>query len=247
MKAVWRGSPNFSNGRSGFRPEAIVIHIMQGTMADTDSWFATPRSAVSAHYGVSRAGEIHQYVAEGDTAWHAGRVNEPTWPLIKAGVNPNLYTIGIEHEGHTGDPWTDALVATSASLVAEIANHWGIPIDSDHVTSHASIFSPKSFCPGRGVELPRLIAMARGAAPIAGPDDFVAAPIAVTARSNLNLRRGAPSTHGDIVRVVAANTTLNATGWTSSGESVNGNSHWYRDRDGNFFWAGATDRPLPGA
>jgi hypothetical protein len=28
--------------------------------------------------------------------------------------------------------------------------------------------------------------------------------------------------------------------------SVNGNPHWYRDEDGNYFWSGATSRPTPG-
>jgi hypothetical protein len=28
--------------------------------------------------------------------------------------------------------------------------------------------------------------------------------------------------------------------------SVNGNPHWYRDGDGNYFWSGATSRPTPG-
>jgi len=28
---------------------------------------------------------------------------------------------------------------------------------------------------------------------------------------------------------------------------VRGNSYWYRTQDGNFFWAGATDKPNPEA
>jgi hypothetical protein len=45
---------------------------MEGTLAATDSWFLTPESQVSAHYGVARDGRIHQYVGESDTAFHAG-------------------------------------------------------------------------------------------------------------------------------------------------------------------------------
>jgi hypothetical protein len=247
MNARWFGSPNFSTGRAGFRPEAIVIHIMQGTLEDTDSWFGATRSSVSAHYGIGRDGEIHQYVAEGDTAWHAGRVNSPSWPMIKQGVNPNLYTIGIEHEGHTGDAWTTELLETSSSVIAEVATRWGIRIDADHVVSHASIYAPKSFCPGSGVQLTNLIARARAKVEAGQPTNFVDMPGTVATRTAVNVRKGVANTHGTVVRVVPAGARLDVVGWTSAGESVHGNSHWYRDADGNFVWAGATDQPVPTA
>jgi N-acetylmuramoyl-L-alanine amidase len=79
----WIGSPNKWAGRKGYRPEAVVIHIMEGSLADTDSWFGSSASKVSAHYGVGHDGTVHQYVQEMDTAWHAGRVNQPKWPGIK--------------------------------------------------------------------------------------------------------------------------------------------------------------------
>jgi hypothetical protein len=28
--------------------------------------------------------------------------------------------------------------------------------------------------------------------------------------------------------------------------TVNGNAHWYKDFNDNYFWAGATERPIPG-
>jgi hypothetical protein len=200
---------------------------------------------VSAHYGIGRGGEIHQYVGEGDTAWHAGRVVAPTWPLIKSGVNPNLYTIGVEHEGHTGEAWTGALFDTSASVIADVATRWGITLDTAHVVSHASIYSPKAFCPGTGVDLPRLIALAQDKIGTDVPFNFVNTPATVTTRTSVNVRKGAPSTHCSSVRVVPAMTSIDVVGWTSSGESIHGNSHWYRDSDGNYVWAGATDQPIP--
>jgi N-acetylmuramoyl-L-alanine amidase len=83
------------------RPEAIVIHVMAGSLAGTDSWFASAESQVSAHYGIGKNGEVHQYVEEENTAFHAGTVDRPSWPLIKKAtnksfINPNLYTIGIQ-------------------------------------------------------------------------------------------------------------------------------------------------------
>jgi N-acetylmuramoyl-L-alanine amidase len=101
--AIWTGAHpgNFRTGRRGYRPEAVVIHIMDGSLIGTDSWFNDPKSSVSAHYGIGRKGEVHQYVKEIDSAFHAGTVDRPEWKLIKRKregggfINPNFYTIGI--------------------------------------------------------------------------------------------------------------------------------------------------------
>ena len=47
LNIKWIGSPNKRKGRNGFRPEAVVIHIMEGTLKGTDSWFKNPVSKVS--------------------------------------------------------------------------------------------------------------------------------------------------------------------------------------------------------
>ena len=65
---------------------------------------------------------MHQYVKECDTAFHAGVVVNPIWKGLRknaAGehVNPNFYTIGIEHEGTPAEEWTDAMYASSAALL----------------------------------------------------------------------------------------------------------------------------------
>ena len=51
-----------------YRPEAIVVHIMSGALQQTARRFHDPRAAVSAHYGVGKNGEVHQYVEENDTS-----------------------------------------------------------------------------------------------------------------------------------------------------------------------------------
>jgi N-acetyl-anhydromuramyl-L-alanine amidase AmpD len=147
IQKIWKGSPNFWTGRKGYKPELIVIHIMDGTLPGTDAWFANPASQVSAHYGIGKSGEIHQYVKEEDAAWHAGRVDAPSAKLVKASVNPNLYTIGIEHEGKPEDIWTDAMKQASASLIREICQRWQIPIDRNHIIGHCEIYSKKPNCP----------------------------------------------------------------------------------------------------
>lgn len=103
---------------------------------------------MSAHYSVSQKGECDQFVDETDTAWANGRVDKPTWAGIKPGINPNLYTISIEHEGRPGDPWSDEMQARSSMLIAEMHVRWGIPLDHDHVIGHYRIYSKKPQCPG---------------------------------------------------------------------------------------------------
>lgn len=166
MNIIQKKSPNFWAGRKGYRPEGVVIHVMDGTLSGTDSWFANPVSQVSSHYGIGRTGEVHQYVKEEDTAWHAGRVDTPVWGLIKPNINPNLYTIGVEHEGKPDDVWTDAMKQASAALIREICQRWQIPIDRAHVVGHFEIYLKKPNCPARDKKIiDELVALANQQTP----------------------------------------------------------------------------------
>lgn len=135
------GSPNKDKGHEGFRPEAIVIHIMEGTLKGTDAWFKNEESGVSAHYGIGKQGEIHQYVGESDTTWHSGRLVSPTWRLLKPDVNPNWYTIGIEHEGRADTPWSDALYKASARLIIRFSDARRSPANAITLSGSSGIGS----------------------------------------------------------------------------------------------------------
>lgn len=93
---------NFTAG--GNFPRLMVEHIMQGTLEGTDSWFHNPDSRVSAHFGVGRDGRIIQWVDTGDQAWHAAAANS--------------YSVGVEHEGFSGEPLTDAQLDADAELLS---------------------------------------------------------------------------------------------------------------------------------
>jgi len=153
-------SPNFSKGRSGYKPEMVVVHIMEGSLTGTDGWFQNTASKVSAHYGIGVNGDVHQYVQESDVAWHAGRVDKPTVAL-KPGVNPNLYTIGIEHEGKVTSVWSKEMKQASASLIKDICTRHNIPIDRQHIVGHREIYSVKT-CPGNLAIVDELISLAKG-------------------------------------------------------------------------------------
>jgi len=156
----WIGCPdsNFRRGRPfGLRPEAVVVHIMDGSFEAGESVFRNPSTQKSAHYGISFVGEVHQYVDENDTAFHAGIVINPTWALLKPRVNPNFYTIGIEHEGRPDDVWSEAQLTASATLIGQIAARWSIPLDDSHVIRHHQIRASKT-CPGNWLQLRDLFA-----------------------------------------------------------------------------------------
>lgn len=158
---TWVGSPNFTPGRKGQQPVAIVYHIMAGTLAGTDSWFRNPGSKVSAHFGIGRDGAIHQYVREEDTAWANGRVAAPTWSLLERfpKVNPNAYTLSIEHEGQPGEPFTEEMYEASLALTRYLLDRWSIPVDRDHLIGHHRIDGVnRAHCPGPSFPWDRLFA-----------------------------------------------------------------------------------------
>lgn len=158
---MWRGTPNYTEGRQGHLPEAIVIHLIDGSFQACRSWFLNDASDVSAHYSVSHLGECDQFVDETDTAWANGRIDHPTWALLKPRTNPNFYTLSIEHEGRPGTEWSDAMKDRSAMLIAEMHVRWGIPVDVDHVIGHYRIFAKKPQCPGPQALVTDLIARAQ--------------------------------------------------------------------------------------
>lgn len=237
-------SPNFSTGRKIYRPEAIVIHIMEGTLAGTDSWFQNRQSQVSAHYGIGKQGEVHQYVQEANTAWHAGRVNAPTWQFTKRTgnglfINPNYYTIGIEHEGNENSDWTSEMYNASAAMIIAITTRWNIPIDRQHIVGHHEIYSLKT-CPGHKADLNKLIALANNAPVLSGTSEQQKTQQSgkVTTLTDINIRISADTGRAPFAKVPAG-IQLAYDGFVEHGELVHGNSKWYYTNEGKWFWSGA--------
>lgn len=152
---------NYLEGRKGQVPTGIVIHTTDGTLVATVRWFADPDSGVSAHYLVGWDGSVYQFVDESDAASHAGRVVNPTTPLVRD-EDPNMYTIGIEFEDRgkpRGHERPAELYRAGARLIRGVAHRWGIPLDRDHLVGHREIRSDKD-CPG-DLDVDRLVREAR--------------------------------------------------------------------------------------
>ncbi len=126
--ATWITSPNFdAMSRKPGDVTIIVIHTTEGTYQSAIDWFADPASQVSAHYIVSKTGEITQMVHEKDKAWHV--------------LASNSYTIGIEHEGMIEDSnWvTEPMLDASAQLCCYLLKKWQIPATRDHIKGHVEL------------------------------------------------------------------------------------------------------------
>jgi hypothetical protein len=145
MSITQKSTPNYTAGRGGNTIKKIVIHHMVGTIEGADKTFQDTVRQTSAHYGVARDGRTWQWVAESSTAWHAGS------------FTVNQQSIGIEHEDLAHDDFTETLYQTSARLIAEICNRYGLPINANTIIPHRSIVATQ--CPGT-IDLAKLISMA---------------------------------------------------------------------------------------
>jgi len=161
---VWKGNENTNrSSRRGYVPRAIIDHINAGSWSSTVSWFrSSGNDGSSAHFLVGRDGRICQFVKIEDNAWHAGIRDDKikaskTLLVKKMGVNPNWYTVGIEHENLDGNVYglTDAQLKSTIMLhkyiIAYIQKKYKLWITPDriHVLGHCEI-DPwrKPFCPG---------------------------------------------------------------------------------------------------
>lgn len=102
--AEWRGPVPNKTPSGMYMHKGLVLHIMQGTLEGTDSWFHNPKAQVSAHFGVGKDGTIYQWVNAHDKAW--------------AEVSGNGYWISVENEGKTGELLTQAQVEANAKIYA---------------------------------------------------------------------------------------------------------------------------------
>ncbi|MGW5126672.1 peptidoglycan-binding protein [Streptomyces sp. NPDC004069] len=112
--AVWRPIPinHTAGGQSSVR--GVVVHIMDGTYAGTDSWFRNSKAQASSHFGTSRVGDLCQWVDTADRAW--------------AQAGGNSAWLSIENEGRGGDDLTSAQLDRCAEVLAWAHKTHGVPL-----------------------------------------------------------------------------------------------------------------------
>jgi N-acetylmuramoyl-L-alanine amidase len=146
-------SPNRSV-RKAPRIQGIVLHATadEGDEALSLSWMRSPKSRVSCHLLVSRAGRVTRLVGDQKRAWHAGRSR---W---RGTSDVNSITLGIEIANRNdGEPFTRAQYRRVADIVAHYCRQ-GLSLDD--VVSHGEIAAGRKTDP-RGWDWNHFRAMVR--------------------------------------------------------------------------------------
>jgi len=136
----WIPSPNFKKGKSK-KNEVIVIHHTAGASFESDiRWLCDPKTEASAHYIISKKGEIAQLVKDEDIAWHAGK------SIFNNVANVNRYSIGIELQGDTcKESPTEKQYKALEYLTKLLIDKYNIPL--------SNIVAHRDIAPGRKLDV----------------------------------------------------------------------------------------------
>lgn len=115
-KRVPAAPTNYGGQLSHDAVRLFVIHVAQGSnQSGIDSWFRDPAAKVSAHFSVSRFGQVHQHVPLDTMAWHCAAYND--------------VAVGIEHLGYSGQSLTPLQRSASLNLLSWLhAQYPAVPL-----------------------------------------------------------------------------------------------------------------------
>jgi len=202
---------NYTKGRGGKRVEMILCHwwddpAKNPSIQGVINTFKNPARNASAHYVVT-GGRIVRMVDEANTGWHAGN-----W-------DANQRSIGIECDPR----FTDDIYKTIAWLVQNIrSKHGNIPL-----RRHNEFKATQ--CPGTA-DLARIDREAQGL-----HYQFVSQVqlLKVVGTGSVGLRvRRAPNTSSDVVDKIPEGGQAQAIGYVPNGESISGDTKWWRLDEG---------------
>ncbi|MFJ7250751.1 LysM peptidoglycan-binding domain-containing protein [Kitasatospora sp. NPDC098652] len=159
--AEWRPIPsNFTRGGQE-SVQGVVIHIMDGSLSGTDSWFRNPAAQASSHFGTGKGGQLYQWVDTADRAW------------AQAAGNRNW--LSVENEGRGGDSLTSAQLDRCAAVLAWAHQVYGVPLAVTSSTGGrglgyhgmgGSAWGGHTSCPGSAIvaQLPEIVRRAQALA-----------------------------------------------------------------------------------
>lgn len=160
-------SPNFDARPSGCGVDLIVVHgisLPPGEFGGPhieqlfcnrldphahECFRAVAPVKVSAHLLIRRGGELVQFVALSERAWHAGESR------FGDRVRCNDFSIGIELEGTDCTPYEDAQYARLGGVCLALMHRWPA-IGSDRIVGHSDIAPHRKTDPGPAFDWPRL-------------------------------------------------------------------------------------------
>jgi len=144
------GYPKGAFGRNGHKIEGICLHITGAQWKSNYHWIMNPAANASYNAVIKDDGTVVSLVPEQNAAYSHGRINRATWPLLKSGVNPNLYTLSLARTGSNQNTWTPEQLASTLYVL----KHWGraydLPLKRPYVFGHFEIDSAgRWYCPGQ--------------------------------------------------------------------------------------------------
>jgi len=148
-------SPNFgypsrgTQGRQGQQIIGIGVHISGGEFPGNHAWIMNPNAKASYNVLVKRDGKAVHYVAPENTAWSHGAIRSSSWPLLKQGVNPNVYTLSVARVGSNQNLWTPEQMDTIVNIIRTWGRQFNFPTAWPHVFGHKHIDAVNRwYCPG---------------------------------------------------------------------------------------------------
>ena len=160
-------SPNFDARPSGCGIDLIVVHgisLPPGEFGGPhieqlfcnrldphahECFRAAAARKVSAHLLIRRGGELVQFVALSERAWHAGESR------FGDRVRCNDFSIGIELEGADCTPYEDAQYERLGGVCVALMHRWPA-IGPDRIVGHSDIAPDRKTDPGPAFDWPRL-------------------------------------------------------------------------------------------
>jgi N-acetyl-anhydromuramoyl-L-alanine amidase len=157
-------SPNFGVRPQGAVVDLLVMHsislppgqygtgCVQQLFTNSLDWAAHPYfesirgTQVSAHFFITRDGQLWQFVSIRDRAWHAGVSH------YRGRDNCNDDSVGIELEGLEGQTFEAAQYETLSGLVAALCQ--ALPIA--HLAGHEHVAPSRKLDPGSGFDWTQL-------------------------------------------------------------------------------------------
>jgi N-acetylmuramoyl-L-alanine amidase len=165
--ARWVPSPNFRPRKADETLQAIILH---GTWMDKDddvlSRLTDAAAQVSAHYYITRQGEVIQLVDEIHVAWHAGRSSYPGLAAEAESLNGISLGIELANKGpfatppaagteclpddsplwQKAEPYTEAQYEALGHLLDDILSRHSI--SPDHILGHSEVSPGRKSDPG---------------------------------------------------------------------------------------------------
>ncbi len=145
---------NFTPGRMDFLPKGVALHVTDGVkgqlpnLGGVFSTFNAEGARRSAHFCVSKEGDIAQYVSLRDVAWGVGGDSKS---------NDDEHWISVENIALPGQLLTFAQIAGVALIYSWLNRNLAVPLqladtrDDNGLGYHSMFQRGHPGCPGPGV------------------------------------------------------------------------------------------------